>query len=87
MNTYYKARVISHPQAKSDEVYFWCMVNGNMYRCHSKKEHGKKDMVFVLPGQVLLIYNVIKLEITFRERVPICKNLYLDGTKIQIKRG
>ena len=87
MEGYYKARVISHPLAEDEDVHFWCMVNGKMYQCHSKKERGKRDLVFVLPGQVLIIYSVIRLEIVVRKQIPICKNLYLDSTKIQIKRG
>lgn len=87
MGEYYKARVISHPQVKENDVNFWCMVNGNMYRCHSKEEKGKRDLVFILPGQVLLIYRVNKLEVLFSGMIPICKNLYLDSTRIQIKRG
>lgn len=87
MGEYYKAKVISHPKVSEDDVHFWCMVNGKMYRCHSKEEMGKKDLVFILPGQTLMIYKIIRLEISFSECIPICKNLYLDSTKIHIKRG
>ena len=87
MEEYYKARVISYPQVDGQNVHFWCMINGQMYRCFSKQEMGKKDLVFILPGQVLMIYNVIRLEIINRRCIPICKNLYLDSTKIKINRG
>jgi hypothetical protein len=87
MDGYYKARVISYPEAEDGDVHFWCMINGKMYRCHSKAEKGKKDLIFLLPGHALIIYNIIRMEVIVRECILICKNLYLDSTKIQIKRG